>query len=369
MLDLNYSPETVQNLAEILENQKKKFEELRGLVRNLKFIPIDPSGSYSPITFKSFDGGMFNLILDPYEVDIVEVADSNGNSKLRFAAPKGNSLSEDELKRVVARLNDNPIIKRFVSILGKENLNGVSEILTDRGTLMELGEFACIFDKVMSASTEERTIILKDGLLRTKKIKAELIDNLRSILHQKKGHVKLVGVSKTSKIVSLLSAALVCEKIFPSDHAGFVEIPLELEDRAYRWTGSGKLKADKIEHLKYAFGSLYIAKLSRSNNLLVTIEIPKDLENNNAVYSKEEIMEMMNYLAKDSLYSYPIIGYPQTIMKAHEFAVRLGIPASILRDKIMNEIMNNSDQDLAEYIRDGVMLRESVEKGNLGGRA
>jgi hypothetical protein len=369
VLDLNYDPETVQNLAEILENQKRKFEELRGLVRNLEFIPIDPSGSYSPITFKSFDGGMFNLILDPYEVDIVEVADSNGNSKLRFAAPKGNSLSEDELKRVIARLNDNPIIKRFVSILGKENLNEVSEILTDRGTLMELGEYACIFDKVMSASNEERTIILKDGLLRTKKIKAELIDNLRTILHQKKGHVKLVGVSKTSKIVSLLSAALVCEKVFPSDHAGFVEIPLELEDRAYRWTGSGKLKAGKVEHLKYAFGTLYIVKLSRSNNLLVTIEIPKDLENNKAIYSKQEIMEMMNYLAKDSLYSYPIIGYPQTIMKAHEFAVRLGIPASILRDKIMNEIMNNSDSDLAEYIRDGAMLRESVEKGNLGGRA
>jgi len=367
MLDLNYKAEDVQNLTEIVEKQKKKFEELRSQVRKLKFVPIEPTGFYSPIAFTSFDGGMFNVNFDPFELDIVEVADSYGNSKLRFAAPRGDKFSKEELKIMIEGINKNPIIKKFLSILKRESLYDVSEIIGSRGTLMELGEWACIFDKVLSSSTEEKTIILKDGLLRTKKIKSELIRPLRDELSKRKNHVKLIGVSKTSKIVSLLAAALLCEKIFPEGNIGYVEVPLELENMAYKWSGKGKLRPEDVKPLDYAFGTLYIAKLSKHRNLFVTIEIPRDLDGEKNIYSKEEILEAISYIAKDSMYSYPILGYPQTIMRAHEFAVRLGIPVSILRDEIMKDIMGGTDSVLGEYIRDGRMTREAVDKGVLGG--
>lgn len=115
-------------------------------------------------------------------------------------------------------------------------------------------------------------------------------------------------------------------------------------------------------------GTLYIAKLSRSSNLLVTVEVPKNLHNDEQIYSGGDVTEMLGYIAKDSLYSYPVTGYPQTIMKAHEFAVRLGIPASILRDKIIDDLIRNTDPVLGEYIRDGTMISETVERGGLGGR-
>lgn len=238
VLDIDYSPDTVQNLSGILMNQKAKIRRLREQVKRLKFVPLEPAGGYSPITFKAFDGGTFNLKFDPFEFDIVEIADSNGNRKLRFAAPRGDFVDEGELKRIISGMDNSPIIKKFLDILGEESLSDISEILTNRGTLMEIGEFACIFDKVMSSS-EDRAIILKDGLLRTKKIKAELIRILVGKLEERKEHVKLIGVSKTSKIVSLLSAAMLCEKTFPRDRIGYVEIPLELENAAYRWSGHG----------------------------------------------------------------------------------------------------------------------------------
>jgi hypothetical protein len=150
---------------------------------------------------------------------------------------------------------------------------------------------------------------------------------------------------------------------------GYVEVPLDLENMAYRWSGKGKLDPKNVKPLDYAFGSLYIAKLSRSRNVFVTVEIPRDTDNDKDIYTTEEIMEIMNYVARDSLYSYPIMGYPQTIMRAHEFAVRLGVPVSILRDKIMDEIMKNSDPILGEYVRDSAMTRDMVDKGTLGGRA
>ena len=182
MLDLNYDLENVANLSKLMAVQREKIERLRELVRTLKFIPLDPAGSYHPVTFRAFDGGLFNMHFDPFEFDIVEVADSDGNLKLKFAAPSGDFDDKDTLKSIIGDLNSNPIIKNFLDILGKDSLDEISEILTNKGSLMEIGEFACIFNKIASASPDERTIILKDGLLRTKKIKAELIDRLRKEL-------------------------------------------------------------------------------------------------------------------------------------------------------------------------------------------
>ena len=364
----NYHPEDVSNLDLLLKNQKKKVEVLRSKVKDLKFIPVDPAGSYTSITYKSFDGGMFNLHFDPFEFDIVDVADSNGNIKLKFAAPNGDLQGTDELRTVIADLEKNPIVQRFLDILRKNSLIEISEILTNKGTLMELGEFACIFDKAVSAPEDERTIILKDGFLRTKKLKAELITPLLDLIKSKKKHVKVISVAKASKLMFLLKAAMICEKLFPDDMMGYVEIPLDIENMAYRWSGHGILDPKKAVPLDYAFGSLYIAKLARHKNLFVTVEVPKDLKNNIPIYTDEEINEIMGHLAKDSINSYPVIGYPQTMMKAHEFAVSLGLPASILRDRIMEMLVNNTDVELSKYVREAIFLGESVDKGSLGGR-
>jgi hypothetical protein len=234
---------------------------------------------------------------------------------------------------------------------------------------MEIAEWACIFDR-LTAHSQEPIIILKDGLLRTKVIKADAESNyvnaLREIVKQEKEFVKLVGVSKTSAVISMLSTALFLEKKIPADSIGYVKVPLELELRAYKWTGRGSV-VNSTKPLSYAFGELYIAKLAKNSNLLVTIEIPKDLESGQTIYDEEEVNEILSYLAKDSKYSYPVIGYPQTIMKAHETAVRLGFPASLLRDELREKIFESLDKDAKDFVRDGWLLMDFVDKGVLGG--
>ena len=352
---INYNIEDITNLVSTLEKQTKKLDDLRTEVRKLKFVPIEAAGHYSAIAYKSFDGGMFKISFDPLEIDVIEVADSNGNTKLKFAIPTGEELEKTDFRSI----EELPIINKFLSILDASNLAEVSEILKDPGTLMEIGEFACIFDKITTTSPEEKTIVMKDGLLRTKKIKSELLGKLKEILKTKKNHVKLVGVAKTSKIVSLLSTALFLEKKVPPNQIGYIKIPLELELKVYTWSGKGKIR-DKIERLNYAFGDLYIVKLSKLGNILVTVEVPED-------YSKEEVTEIISYLAKDSKYSYPVLGYPQTIMRAHEAAVRIGLPASIVKDKILERIRELSDPEVRVFLRDGWLFREFVDKGVLGG--
>jgi len=358
---------------EAIEVQKEKLRVLREGVRKLTFKKIDIAGNYASISYKAFDGGKMGIKFNPFEVNVVDVADSNGKRKVRFVVPEISGYVDDDkvLDDILDELDKIPEIRKLVGLLNQKSIRDISYLLRDSGNLMEIAEFACIFDR-LAADNQEPIIILKDGLLRTKAIKADKEKNyikaLREIVKQKKEYVKLVGVSKTSHVISLLSTALFLEKKIPSNSIGYVRVPLELELRAYQWTGRGSIDHTITKPLYYAFGELYIAKLAKNSNLLVTIEIPKDLETGQPIYSEEEIDEILSYLAKDSKSSYPVIGYPQTIMRAHEAAVRLGFPASLLRDELRDKILENLDKDAKEFVRDAWLLIDFVDKGVLGGR-
>ena len=353
---------SIGNLENALYSQLRKLEDLRTMVRQLRFVPIDPMGSYSSVSYKAIDGGRMKIYFDPLELDLIDVADSYGNLKMRFIIPKG---TEDELEQINNYLKEDLLIANFLTLLNKTNLHEVSEVLSDNDTYMEIAEWACIFSKVMSP-TDEPYIVMRDGLLRTKKLKSELIGVLINLLKTQKSKVKLVGVSKTSSVMSLLSTAISIEHLFPYNSIGFVKIPIDIELMAYTWSGKGKISSTK-RGIYYSFGDLFIAKLSRNSNLLVTVEIPRDRDNDTDVYTENEIMQIMAHLAKDSSISYPTLGYPQTIMRAHEYAVNTGFPASVIKDKVLDEIRSKLDDSGKNYMRDAELLREHVDKGVLGG--
>lgn len=360
----------ITNLDLILKAQKSKLDHIREKVKALKFHSIDLAGNYSAVSYRAIDGGMTNISLDPIEADIIEIADSYGNVKMKFCI---SSLEDqNDRNQNFSNLNSIPEIQKLLQSLNVGSIENLSEILNNSGTYMEIAEYACMFDKITD-SKDERVIIMRDGLLRSKKFKSEYIKELIKIAEKHKDNVKLVGVSKTSKLLSMLSYALYLENIFPSDGIGYVKIPLELEVEAYTWSGSGMLRADDVKRLNYAFGDLYIAKLSKKSNLLVTVEIPSDTTNDprvsRPIYNQTETDKLFGHLAKDSEYSYPIIGYPQTIMLAHETAVRLGFPSDLVKDLIKEKMMNNLDEKTKILLRDYEILKTMVDKGVLGGDA
>ena len=47
---IDFNLDGIQNITDIIKNQVDKFNRLRELVRDLKFIPVDPIGTYSSVT-------------------------------------------------------------------------------------------------------------------------------------------------------------------------------------------------------------------------------------------------------------------------------------------------------------------------------
>jgi len=351
----------VYNLEDAILKQREKLENLRKIVKDLEFTPVDPVGHYSCVTYKAIDGGKMNIDFDPFEIEYIEIADSNENVLLKFVIPKGVEHDKPDFEHI----NQIPIIKNFLNIFNKNSITDISEIYSDPKKIMEIAEYSCIFEKIQKEADTNKILIMKDGLLRTKALKHELIPLLIKILYQHK-NAKLIGIAKKSMLLSMISSALHLEKVIPSDKVGYVKIPLELELMAYTWSGRGLIKGKK-EPLSYAFGKLFIAKLSPKSDLLVTVEIPYDFSNDKSIYNAEEIDEIFGHLIKDSMFSYPNLGYPQTIMRAHEKAVKIGFTASIMRDKIMDRCLEDLPSDLQNKIKEYNLLKENVIKGTLGG--
>ena len=360
----------ISNLDMAVESQLKKLELLRSEVRKLTYVPVDPVGDYNFVAYKAIDGGRMKINFNPLEIDFVNVSDSNDMTKMQFAFPRGNDLDEDDIKEMLNGISSaNPLMSDFVQSLGRSSINEISEVFKDPDALMEIGEWACIFERIRGS--QDPTLVIKDGLLRTKKIKHELIVKMIDQIERNKKMTKLVGVSKTSSILTLTSSSLAIEKKFPANGIGYVKIPRELELTAYTWSGKGLLGEKKMKRLFYAFGDLYIAKLSPNSNLLVTVEIPKRLGDDESqdkdIYSPVEVSEIMGHLARNSRNSYPILGYPQTLVRAHEAAARVGFSASIVSDRVKDIILGKLDEDGKSYMRDADMVDEYVNKGVLGG--
>ena len=361
----NINIDRIDNLGDVLNAQMEKLNNLRDMVKKLNFVPFDIMGDYEIISFKAIDGGRMKIYFDPLEIDIIDVFDSYGNLKLKFVVPSDLVNYDEHNPPDLSFLEENPIIKSFLKIFGKDRISEISEIYNSPDTLMEISEWACIYDKIINNSGDP-VLIMRDGLLRTKKIKSELIKNLINILKEKSNSVWLVGIAKRSKIMNMLSTAMFMEKKIPKNQIGYIKIPKELELMAYKWSGRGRID-ENINKIYYAFGDLYIAKLSRKSNLLVTVEIPKDLENDKDIYTERQIKKIFGHLAKDSKYSYPVLGYPQTLMKAHEYATNVGFPSSVIRDRILGKIYNQLDETGKSFMREAFLLRDEIDRSSLGG--
>jgi len=360
----------ISNLDKAVESQLKKLETIREKVRELRFTPIDPVGDYNFVAYKAIDGGRMKINFEPLEIDFVNVSDSNDITRMQFAFPRGTDLDGDDLRRMLNEISStNSILNDFIHSLGGSYLSDISEVYKDPDALMEIGEWSCIFDRL--GNSQDPTLVIKDGLLRTKKIKSELISKIVEKIEENKNMTKLVGVSKTSSILTLTSSALVIERKFPTNSIGYVKIPRDLELSAYTWSGKGLLSQKSKKRLHFAFGDLYIAKLSPNSNLLVTIEIPKRLGEDESqdrdIYSPADISEILGHLAKNSRNSYPVPGYPQTLVRAHEAAARVGFSASIVSDRVKEMIFSRLDEKGMSYMRDAEMINEYVNKGVLGG--
>lgn len=335
-----------------------KIEKLRKKAQNLKISELNYRQCHA-IAPVATDGGDNRITFQPLNIEIIRVVDSEGKEHVLKIVP----LSVDP-KMFKKFFEDIPVLKNMIDKL-KITYKDVSYYLPDeenpeeinediiRGcikTLREILEWAVLLDLAWNPGPA-KVLLLRDGLLRTKAMKPETVAKLSRCFEDayNKNGCMLIGVAKKSKVLNYLSLALELDRTFHKDYPCFCEVPKEIEDESYNWDQT------KYKNLQ-VFGSMHLVKfVEQKDGLVFPVDVPKWL--------MDKRKEVLEYTAETAKSSFPTVGYPYPLIKAHENAVLHGLEMDVLSDIMIKAVMEKHEDKEKDRILSHITLGRGLSLG------
>jgi hypothetical protein len=328
--------------ASVLDALRSEIRPLKSLVRR-----IQPRAATS-ISLVGTDGGNNQLQFDPFLIQMIRVVDSSDNQYcLEVVSPT------TPVSRLVRRHLDDaglPItaLGEMMSFLRVKSLPDLSHMIrsNDDGrpvspswvqVYRELVEWAVLF-ALLKKDFGIDTLIVCDGLLRSKVFAEDLFARLRVGIKDRidaqwtrsKRKIYLAGVSKHSKVLTRYRLAMALEGVMQVDYPAYVEVPRDIEQRAYVWSefARGDEQAGQGgEANKFVGGKMFLVKFGSSRRDPIW---PIDIFEPQV----SDAQIILGSMLADAIDGFPVPHYPRCLQKAHENAALVDFDFDILQDYI-----------------------------------
>ena len=204
----------------------------------------------------------------------------------------------------------------------------------------ELVEWAILLSLVRDKDFGTDTLIIFDGLLRSKVFTGEMFADYRRGLaeavdaqwRENRRRVYLAGVAKHSKVLSRYKLAMSLESVLTTDYPAYVEVPPDIEEKAYVWSEYARgddQAAEGGEANKFVGGKMFFVKFGpgpRDPIWPVDIFLPQ----------ARDAQQIVGYMLADAVNGFPVPFYPQCLQKAHENAALVDFDFDILQDQVFD---------------------------------
>jgi hypothetical protein len=366
-LDLNSLRERVRAAYKADDLVIKKFREYARRLRD----QVKPLRSYAvnAVSFVSADGGDNRLTFNPAVVELVRIVDSRGNQCALDAVPSTITLSELE-QRTTANSADVVIpLVRLCNDLDKGLkdlsylIRGIGQAGKSTGAIRcyrDIVEWAVLYDLVANPNIQwgGDTILVRDGLLRTKSFTREVFPMIDQRLRKaiadhanRNVALSLVGVAKQSAVLSRLAVALELEETMHRPFPCYVRVDDDIEadcynfDRTWLDTFESSDPDDDGKKLYQALGKLFLVKFGDQPFDPVW---PVDI----AEWQVGKADKILGQLTVDAQQGFPIPDYPMCIQKAHDFAKLTGLEVQILQEILVQTMCEKlTDKETEKLLR------------------
>jgi hypothetical protein len=329
---------------------RQLLDKLRADVRPLrdKTKRIHPRAA-TAVSLVATDGGNNSLRFDPFMVQVVRVVDSNDNDLCLEVVTPTTPIAELDKKqfdssgrpvtslgRLMAALNVTSLTK--LSHFVRADDDGLPRSATIVQVYRELVEWAVLYD-LLKKDFGSDTLVVFDGDLRSKAFAGELFIQYGELLKRElerhanqRRAVYLVGVMKSSTVLSRYRLAFALEGILRGSFPAFIEVPYELEKEVYVWEesfrGEDRVVAGR-ERNKCVLGKMFFAKFGlRPRDPIWPVDIfSPQAQNADRIFS---------HLLADAIEGFPVPLYPRCLQKAHERAALVDFDMDMLQDAIFH---------------------------------
>ena len=343
----------IANDQGVLDTLRKEISPLKNNTR-----PIQPRTTTS-ISLVGTDGGNNQLQFDPFLIQLVRVVDSSNNEYCLEAVSPTTPIKM--LNKRQFNRDGSPCTKlgEMMAFLDVDTLPKLSHMIrpTDKGkpvspswvqVYRELVEWAILFT-LLEKDFATDTLIVYDGLLRSKVFAEDRFQRLiQGMQHRidtqwsrNRRHVYLAGVAKRSKVLSRYRLAMALEGVLQTNYSSYVEVPREVEERAYVWSEFARgddRTSESGEINKFVGGKMFLVKfgLHRLDPVWpVDIFLPQ--------VNQSQII--LGSMLADAINGFPVLHYPRCLQKAHENAALVDFDFDILQDFIYEGVRSSLGKD------------------------
>lgn len=331
----------------VLDDLRKEIQPLRNQTRR-----IQPRATTS-ISLVGTDGGNNQLQFDPFLIQLVRVVDSSNNEYCLEALSPTTPISSIRQRQFAPDGHPRTALGEMMALLGVKSLPELSHMIrppADRDqpvspswvqVYRELVEWAILLS-ILKKDFGTDTLIVCDGLLRSKVFAKELFPKLLSEMKNRidfqwtrsKRRVYVAGVAKHSKVLTRYRLAMALENVLQTDFAAYVEVPREIEEKAYIWSEFARgddLAMKGGEANKFVGGKMFLVKFGSSRRDPVW---PVDI----FMPQKDSAPIIIGSMLADAINGFPVPCYPRCLQKAHENAALVDFDFDILQDYIYDGV-------------------------------
>jgi hypothetical protein len=372
MIELSSQAVLKKAIADCINTDRVILDNLRDEIRVLKDTThrIQPRAATS-ISLVGTDGGNNQLSFDPFLVQLIRVVDSSNNEYCLEAVSPETPLHKLDKFQFEADGRAKTALGKMMNFLNIKSLSKLSHMirLSDEGRSVfprrvevyrELVEWAVLF-ALLEKDFGTDTLIICDGLLRSMVFSGDLFHRLLKGMEERienqwkaaKRKIYLAGIAKRSKVLSRYHLAAALEGILQTDYPAYVEVPREIEEKAYIWPefARGDDRVDEKKEInRFVGGKMFLVKFgSHQHDPIWPVDI--------FLPQKNDAQIILGSMLADSIMGFPIPCYPRCLQKAHENAALVDFDLDILQDYIYEGVRRSLDQK-AEIL-DALRLQDS----------
>ena len=349
MIDAATQTQLKSAIADCIRTDQGILDRLRDEIRPLRNTTrrIQPRATTS-ISIVGTDGGNNQLQFDPFLIQLVRVVDSSNNEYCLEAVSPTTPVQKLNERQFTEDGSPSTALGEMMDFLGVRTLPTLSHMIrpTDAGrpvspswvqVYREVVEWAILFS-ILNKDFGTDTLIVCDGLLRSKVFAKELFQRLlqgmRARIEEQwqRSHrrIYLVGVAKHSKVLSRYRLAMALEGVLQTNYPAYVEVPRDVEERAYVWSefARGDDRAgEEGEINKFVGGKMFLVKFGNHKRDPIW---PVDI----FVPQIGDAQAILGSLLADTINGFPVPHYPRCLQKAHENAALVDFDFDVLQDYI-----------------------------------
>lgn len=356
MLDHNRLPELKNRIRYETEASAFLLDAVTDEVRSLQTAAraIQPQVTHA-ISVAASDAGNNKIEFNPLQLQLVRVVDTA--NKEHFFDVVSSQTDTTELGKRQFDATENPItpLGRLMSDLTVRTLHELTTMIpahpTSAGwTLVyrDLCEWAVIYEQCHKDIVTD-TLLLHDGLLRTKifakdyfvqmyrRIKAAIDKTKR----EDKRSLYLVGMAKHTEVLARYRLALEIANVFPSGPAKYVPVPMDMQQKVYKWAEYLRLPTDTdndLEQPKYNMGEMYFVRFgTHAGDPVWTVDLMSG--------QTGEAQQIFGALLNDAIEGFPVPFYPLSLQEADAHAQIVDFDLAILQDEMIEAIRSHLTED------------------------